>query len=90
MVSNYWDLYITRCKLESKNIVTHGWLTSDDIMSASPTAMLAIPAVTIGAILVDSIKKSRKDKIMIYWNEENKCGDSSRDFRDNIANVFWP
>ena len=89
MVTNYWDLYIARCKHESKNIVTHGWLTSDDIMSASPTSMLAIPGVTIVAILVDSIKISGKDKTLIYWNEENKCRDFNRDFRDNVANVFW-
>ena len=51
---------------------------------------MAIPGVTIISVMIDSIKRSKKDKTLIYWNEENKCRDSNRDYTDNVANVFWP
>merc|ERR1712001_51747 len=44
--------------------------------------------------LEDTIKRNQqttKDKkILIYWNEENKCKHSNQDLTDNIANVFLP
>ena len=46
--------------------------------------------MTIIAVLVDSIKKNKKDKTLIYWDEENKCKDSNRVLTDNVANLFWP
>ena len=51
---------------------------------------MSVPGVTIIAVLVDSIKRDKKDKTMIYWNEENKCRESNRGYTDNVANVFWP
>jgi len=37
------------------------------------------------------MKKNEDDKsILIYWNEENQCRDSNRNFRDNICNAFYP
>eukprot|EP00091_Calanus_sinicus_P002669 TRINITY_DN12765_c0_g1_i1.p1 TRINITY_DN12765_c0_g1~~TRINITY_DN12765_c0_g1_i1.p1 ORF type:complete len:273 (-),score=82.37 TRINITY_DN12765_c0_g1_i1:218-1036(-) len=87
---DYWDLFITCCIKESKQIQTLGWISQDDVTSASSTSTIAIPGVSIIAVLVDSIKRSKKDKTLIYWNEENKCRDSNRDYTDNVANVFWP
>ena len=54
------------------------------------SGFIAIPGVTIVDILVDSIKKDKKDKSLIYWDEKNACKGSNRDYTDNIANVFWP
>eukprot|EP00092_Neocalanus_flemingeri_P014434 GFUD01015573.1.p1 GENE.GFUD01015573.1~~GFUD01015573.1.p1 ORF type:complete len:737 (+),score=107.38 GFUD01015573.1:170-2380(+) len=87
---NYWDLYIERCIKEARRIRNLGWISQDDIESASSSSMIAIPGVTIVAILVDSIKRNKKDKTMIYWNEDNKCRDSNRDYTDNVVNLFWP
>ena len=87
---DYWSLFIIRCIKESKKIQNLGWISKEDIMGASATSVLAIPGVTIVAVLVDSIKKDRKVKTLIYWDEENKCKDSNRDYKDNVANVFWP
>jgi len=88
--TDYWSLFIIRCIKESKKIQNLGWISKEDIMGASATSVLAIPGVTIVAVLVDSIKKDRKAKSLIYWDEENKCKDSNRDYTDNVANVFWP
>lgn len=63
-------------------------------MSVSSTATIALPGVAIVAILEDTIKRNQqttKDKkILIFWNEENKCKHSNQDLTDNIANVFLP
>merc|ERR1719318_1123456 len=87
---DYWGLFIARCMKESKQIQTLGWISQDDVTSASSTSTIAIPGVTIIAVLVDSVNRSKKDKTLIYWNEDNKCRDSNRDYTDNVANVFWP
>jgi len=88
---NYWSLYISRCIKESRRIQSLGWLSHDDILAVSSTATIAIPGVTIIAILLDSIKRIKNEKkVLIYWNEENKCKDSNRDFNDNVANLFMP
>ena len=87
---NYWDLFIDRCKMEACRSQDLGWFSEDDIQAASPTAMIAIPGVAIVAILTDSIKKNKKDKTLVFWNEDATCTDTSRDMTDNVANVFWP
>jgi len=74
----------------SVNIRTKRWILEEDIAAASSTAMIAIPGASIVAVLADSIKKDKKKKTLIFWNEENFCTDSTRDIRDNVANVFWP
>jgi len=87
---DYWDLFIKQCIKESHNIQNQDWLSPDDIMSASATSTIAIPGVAILIILVNSVKRTKTDKSLIYWNEENECTDSNRDYTDNIANTFWP
>ena len=88
---NYWDLYVDRCIKESKNVENFKWITSDDIMACSPTATIAIPGVAIVAIMEDTIKQSKDEKLLlIYWNDLNKCMLFHRDFKDNIAEVFLP
>jgi len=87
----YWDLFTERCKTESIIIQKNKWLLTDDIISCSSTATVAIPSVTIVQILSQTMKKNEEDKtILIYWNEENQCRDSNRNFRDNVCNVFYP
>ena len=87
----YWDLFTERCKQESINIQQNKWLMPDDIISFSSTATVAIPSVTIVQILSQTMKKNEEDKsILIYWNEDNQCRNSNRNFRDNISNVFYP
>ena len=87
----YWDLYAQKCVEESKIIQTKNWLSSDDILSVSPTASIAVPGVTIASILQETVNKShKKDRVLVYWNENNICKDSNRDPGDNIANVFLP
>ena len=91
---DYWNLFTQRCIEESKNIQRKKWITTDDILSVSSTATIALPGVAIVAILEDTIKRNQqttKDKkILIFWNEENKCKHSNQDLTDNIANVFLP
>ena len=87
----YWDLFTERCKQESINIQQNKWLMPDDIISFSSTATVAIPSVTIVQILSQTMKKNEEDKsILIYWNEDNQCRNSNRNFRDNVSNVFYP
>ena len=84
------------CTFQSRllDIQRKKWITTDDILSVSSTATIALPGVAIVAILEDTIKRNQqtiKDKkILIYWNEENKCKHSNQDLTDNIANVFLP
>jgi hypothetical protein len=87
---NYWDLYVRACRVEARKIQTEGWLIEEDIQGASPTALIAIPGVAILSILVDSIKRNRKDKTLIVWDDNTECKDSTRDLKDNVSNVFWP
>ena len=86
----YWDLYISRCKEEARKIQTQGWMLEEDILAASSAAMIAIPGVTILALLTDSVNKNKKDRTLIFWNEDTRCRDSTRDVTDNVANLFWP
>jgi len=86
---DYWDLFIQRCIQESKNIQRKNWISSDDVLSVSSTATIAIPGVTITAILEDTVRRENI-KELIYWNEENICKHSNRDPTDNIAQVFLP
>ena len=87
---NYWDLYITQCKEEAQRIQDDGWLSQEDIQAASATAMIAIPGSTVVSILEKSIRKNKKDRTLIQWNEETACRESTRSLNDNVANVFWP
>jgi hypothetical protein len=87
---NYWDLYVRACRVEACKIQTEGWLLEEDIQGASPTTLIAIPGVAILSILVDSIKRNRKDQTLIVWDDETECRDSTRDLNDNVSNVFWP
>ena len=89
---DYRNLFIQRCIEESRNIQRKKWITIDDILSVSPTFTIALPGVAIVAILEDTVKRNQQnnDKILIYWNEGNKCKHSNRDLTDNIANVFLP
>ena len=86
----YWDLFYDRSTLEVWNIIKKNWLTEDDIAEASSTAMIAVPGITILAVLVDSVKRETKDKTLIFWNERNQCSHRARDHRDNISNHFFP
>ena len=87
----YWILYTQRCIQESRAIQTKNWLSSDDILSVSSTATIAIPGVAIASILEDTAKRNNnKEKMLVYWNNDNVCKDSNRDLGDNIANVFLP
>ena len=52
--------------------------------------MIAIPGNTVVSILEKSIRKNRKDRTLIQWNEETACRESTRILTDNVANVFWP
>ena len=48
MKKDYWSLFFERCKLESLKIQTLNWISPEDVMSISPTSVIAIPGVTIG------------------------------------------
>ena len=87
---NYYDLFINRCKAEVQNIRSQGLIADDDIQAASSTSMIAIPGVCIIAVLTDSVTKDKKNKTLIFWNEENQCTNSNRYMTDNVANHFWP
>ena len=52
--------------------------------------MIAIPGNTRVSILEKSIRKKRKDRTLIQWNEETACRESTRILTANVANVFWP
>ena len=52
--------------------------------------MIAIPGSTVVSILEKSIRKNKKDRTLIQWNEETACRESTRSLNDNVANVFWP
>ena len=48
MKKDYWSLFFDRCKMESIKIQTLNWISPEDVMSISPTSVIAIPGVTIG------------------------------------------
>ena len=52
--------------------------------------MIAIPGNTVVSIFEKSIRKNRKDRTLIQWNEETTCRESTRILTDNVANMFWP
>ena len=88
---DYWNLYTQRCIQESKSIQTKNWLSPDDVLSVSSTSTIAIPGAAILAILADTAKRNNnKERMLIFWNEDNVCKDSNRDLHDNIAHVFLP
>ena len=87
---NHWDLYIKSCKEEAYRIQEEGWLSQEDVQAASSTALIAIPGSTIVTILEQSIKKNKKDRTLILWNADTECRESTRNWNDNVANVFWP
>ena len=87
---DYWDLYIQSCKEEARRIQGEGWLSQEDVQAASSTALIAIPGSTVVTILEQSIKKNKKDRTLILWNADTECRDSTRNLKDNVANVFWP
>ena len=89
---DYWELYIESCIKVTRAILVEGWLAKDDVLSASPTTMIAVPGVAILDILVTSVKlhNNKSDKTLIYWSEEDQCTDATRNKKDNVANLFWP
>ena len=42
---DYWNLFVKRCIQESKSIQEKNWISSDDVMSVSSTATIAIPGI---------------------------------------------
>ena len=44
-ITNYWDLVVGRCQAARDDILSRGWLEEDDIASASPTSMIAVPGL---------------------------------------------
>lgn len=48
MKRDYWSLFFDKCKMESIKIQTLNWISPEDVMSISPTSVIAIPGVTIG------------------------------------------
>merc|ERR1719222_982272 len=87
---HHWALYIKSCKEEAYRIQEEGWLSQEDVQAASSTALIAIPGSTIVTILEQSIKKNKKDRTLILWNADTECRESTRNWNDNVANVFWP
>merc|ERR1719367_1411022 len=71
------------------DIQRKNWISTDDVVSISSTATIAIPGVTIAAILGDTAKRDNP-KELIYWNDKNICTLSNRDPSDTIAQVFLP
>ena len=53
--------------------------------------MCFIFSLCLVSILADTVKRNKSHQSMlIYWNEDNICRMSNRDFHDNVANVFLP
>ena len=42
-IFDYWNLFIERCVQESMDIQRKNWLSTDDVVSISSTATIAIP-----------------------------------------------
>jgi hypothetical protein len=40
---DYWNLFIERCVQESKDIQRKNWISTDDVVSISSNATIAIP-----------------------------------------------
>jgi len=85
---NYWQLFEDRCKVESRRLQQKKWISSDDVISVSSTVTIAIPAVTIVSILLDTVKRSKMRDMLIYWNEDSIC--YKKPHGDNVANLFLP
>ena len=42
-IFDYWNLFIERCVQESMDIQRKNWILTDDVVSISSTATIAIP-----------------------------------------------
>ena len=87
---DYWQLFYDRATEEMTKIVEKNWLTVEDIEEASATSMIAIPGITMLAVLVRSIEKEASDKSLIFWTKQHQCTERRRNKRDNISNYFFP
>ena len=52
--------------------------------------MIVTSGNTVVSIFEKLIRKNRKNRTLIQWNEETTCRESTRILTDNVANMFWP
>ena len=53
---NYWDLFVKRCQQESVQIQKSNWILTEDVLSCSATATIAVPGVAIGIFITGFLK----------------------------------
>ena len=53
---NYWDLFVKRCQQESVQIQKSNWILTEDVLSCSATATIAVPGVAIGMFITGFLK----------------------------------
>ena len=53
---NYWDLFVKRCQQESVQIQKSNWILTEDVLSCSATATIAVPGVAIGIFTTGFLK----------------------------------
>ena len=90
-VDIFWDLFADKCASVCRSMLEKEWMTPDNVASADPSVILAVPAIAALNILTYSIEKAGvKDKTSIFWTEERVCDSSSRPKYDNMVNLLWP
>ena len=52
----YWDLFVERCQQESVQIQKSNWILTEDVLSCSATATIAVPGVAIGIFTTGFLK----------------------------------
>ena len=86
----YWDLVQNSLRNAKDEVIELKWISKEDIESAMPNVLIAIPALAIVEVLLASIRKDINNESLIYWDNDNQCDDKSRDRRDNIISHYWP
>ena len=53
---DYWSLYLDKCTDTKNELWSMSWITLDDIETASPNVLIAVPAIAIAQILFVSFR----------------------------------
>ncbi len=92
--NRYWDLFADVCVTECRLLLNKGWIKREDVESADPSAVLAVPAAAALAVLANSVRNSPDGgkKCAIVWpgQEGITCDEESRPRDDNIVQHLWP
>lgn len=86
----YWDNFMNQCIQTTQKVINDDWIALEDIQDMDPSVIESIPAMSILAVLVDSVNDKNVGKHDIKWNVDGGfiCTKEGRPQNDGIIHLL--